>query len=148
MTNGLSASDLMGHSISNMVRGAEAKVVPKANFCSQEKNQQQPYGQEKTDCHNLMLILRVASESSVLVSLMCLEASLPFPRNGPFYFLLSSLTSHLLAFWLCCPPLLATGYSPAASLQLLHHVFAADFLFAPLVSTLYTCVCEKAKGML
>lgn len=86
MTNGLSVSDLMGHSISNMVRGVEAKVVPKANFCSQEKNQQQPYVQEKTDCHNLMLILRLASESFVLVSLMCLEASLPFLRNGPFYF--------------------------------------------------------------
>lgn len=38
MTNGQSAWDLTGHSTSNMGRGAEAKVVPKANICSEEKN--------------------------------------------------------------------------------------------------------------
>lgn len=135
----------MGHSTSNMGSRSQGGAKSK-HLLWGKKIQEQPYGQEKTECHNPVLIFRVASESSLSVSLMCLETSLPLPRNGPFYFLLSSLTSQLLAFWVCSWHL----HLPWATLLLqvcssLPHVFAADFLFAPLVSTLYTCACEKSK---
>lgn len=131
----------MGHSTSNMSREAEAKVVPKANMCSEEKAQQQPYGQEKTESHNSVFVFRIASENSVSVSLTCLEASVPFPRYGLFYFLLSSLNSQLLAVWLCCPSPLAMGYSPAASLLLTLPCLRSRFFICSCgVNFIYLCV--------
>lgn len=82
MTNGQSTWELMGHITPNTVRRAEAKAVPKPNmFAPRENKQQQPYRQKKTDCRNPMLIVREASQSSVLVSLVCLGARTHEPRK-------------------------------------------------------------------
>lgn len=55
----------MGHSASNTAEEQKPRWCQKQTFALREKTQQQPYGEEKTECHNPVLIFRVASESSV-----------------------------------------------------------------------------------